>query len=121
MTALQMNSSHPFDEATALQWQGDGATGHWLGDPVSLTINFCAAVADGEFSIQTRPARTNRSTQHWVIEMLQGGETVLTATALTAVRRTTHSLGEATMPGGANARRNGVIPAFCTHAVAQAL
>ena len=126
-----MTTTHPFDEAVALRWQGDAATGHWLGhtsepyanfvgpfggisaaqmltavlqhpqrlgDPVSLTINFCAAVADGEFTILARPARTNRSTQHWVIEMLQAGETVLTATAVTAVRRTTHSVGEATMP-----------------------
>ena len=69
-----------------------------LGHPVSLTVNFCAAVADGEFSIQARPARTNRSTQHWVIEMLQAGESVLTATALTAVRRDTLGLHEASMP-----------------------
>ena len=122
---------HAFDEAIALQWQGDGATGHWLGrtsapygnfvgpfggisaaqllnavllhpqrlgDPASLTVNFCAAVADGEFSIHARPARTNRSTQHWLIEMKQGGETVLTATAVTAVRRSTLGLSEATMP-----------------------
>ena len=69
-----------------------------LGHPVSLTVNFCAAVADGEFSIQARPARTNRSTQHWVIEMLQAGESVLTATALTALRRDTLGLHEASMP-----------------------
>ena len=42
-----------------------------LGDPVSLTVNFAAALADGPFTVQARPARTNRSTQHWVIEMLQ--------------------------------------------------
>jgi acyl-CoA thioesterase len=126
-----MPDPHPFDEAVALQWQGDGPTGYWLGhtsapygnfvgpfggisaaqmlnavlghpgrlgDPLSLTVNFCAAVADGEFSIQARPARTNRSTQHWVIEMLQAGETVLTATAVTAVRRPTLGLSEAVMP-----------------------
>ena len=69
-----------------------------LGDPASLTVNFCAAVADGEFSIQARPARTNRSTQHWVIEMVQAGETVLTATAVTANRRDTLALHEAAMP-----------------------
>ena len=69
-----------------------------LGDPASLTVNFCAAVADGKFSIHARPARTNRSTQHWVIEMTQAGETVLTATAVTAVRRSTLALNEVAMP-----------------------
>lgn len=122
---------HPFDEAIALQLQGDETNGHWLGhtsapygnfvgpfggisaaqmlnavllhpkrlgDPVSLTVNYCAAVADGEISIQARPARTNRSTQHWVIEMLQGGESVLTATAVTAVRRDSLVMRETVMP-----------------------
>ncbi len=121
-------SAHVFDEAVALQPQPDGSClGHThpayanmvgpfggisaaqalsavlrhpqrLGDPVSLTVNFCAAVADGPFVLQARPARTNRSTQHWVIEMLQNGETVLTATAVTAVRRATWSQDEEAMP-----------------------
>ncbi len=69
-----------------------------LGDPVSLTVNFCAAVADGEFFVHARPARTNRSTQHWLIEMMQAGETVLTATAVTAIRRPTLGLHECAMP-----------------------
>jgi acyl-coenzyme A thioesterase PaaI-like protein len=43
-----------------------------LGEPVSLTVNFCAALADGPFTVTARPARTNRSTQHWVIEIQQG-------------------------------------------------
>jgi acyl-CoA thioesterase len=121
-------STHPFDEAVALQRQPDGSwLGHThpayanmvgpfggitaaqalsavlrhpdrLGDPVSLTVNFCAAVADGHFVVQARPARTNRSTQHWVIELQQDGQTVLTATAVTAVRRETWSLDEESMP-----------------------
>jgi acyl-CoA thioesterase len=69
-----------------------------LGAPVLLTINYAAGLEPGPFSVWLRAARTNRSTQHWVIEMLQAGETVLTATAVTAVRRATHSVGEATMP-----------------------
>ena len=121
-------STHPFDEAVALQPQAEGRfLGHTsepygnfvgpfggisaaqmlnavllhpqrLGDPVSLTVNFCAAVADGPFTIAARAARTNRSTQHWVIEMTQGEQTVLTATAVTAVRRNTFSTTEARMP-----------------------
>lgn len=69
-----------------------------LGDPVSFTINFAAAVADGGFEIQTRPARTNRSTQHWTVELRQGDEVVATATAITAVRRPTWGGHEARMP-----------------------
>ncbi|APW44152.1 acyl-CoA thioesterase [Rhodoferax saidenbachensis] len=119
---------HVFDEAIALQAQDDGSfTGQThagyanmvgpfggttaaqmlqavlqhperLGDPVSLTVNFCAAVADGAFTLQARPARTNRSTQHWTIELLQDDLVVMTATALTAVRRETWSTDELTMP-----------------------
>lgn len=119
---------HPFDEAVALLRQPDGSwLGHThpayanmvgpfggitaaqtlsavlrhpdrLGDPVSLTVNFCAAVSDGHFVVQARPARTNRSTQHWVIELQQDGQAVLTATAVTAVRRDTWSLDDEPMP-----------------------
>ncbi|MDQ3270705.1 MAG: thioesterase family protein, partial [Pseudomonadota bacterium] len=104
-------SAHPFDAAVALQPQADGTfLGHTsaayanmvgpfggvtaaqalnavlqhsqrLGDPISLTVNFAAALDDGPFIVSVRPARTNRSTQHWVIEMQQNGETVLTGTA----------------------------------------
>ena len=48
-----------------------------------------AALADGAFDVIAEPSRTNRSTQHWLIEIRQGGETVLTGTALTALRRET--------------------------------
>lgn len=69
-----------------------------LGEPVAFTVNFAAPLADGGFTARARPARTNRSTQHWMIELLQGGETVATATALTAARRETWSGHEAVMP-----------------------
>ena len=121
-------ADHAFDAAVALQPQADGTfqgntspayanmVGPFggitaaqainavlqhsdrLGEPVSLTVNFCAALADGPFTVQARPARTNRSTQHWVIDMAQQGQTVLTATAFTALRRETWSAGEHTMP-----------------------
>jgi acyl-CoA thioesterase len=119
-----MNASHAFDAAIALTSLGAGRfTGatvpayanmvgpfggvtaatalnavlqhpERLGDPVALTVNFCAALADGSFTVTARPARTNRSTQHWVVELQQSdarGEpaTVLTATAVTATRRDT--------------------------------
>ena len=69
-----------------------------LGEPVSLTVNFAAALADGPFTVQARPARTNRSTQHWVIEVLQQDQTILTGTAFTALRRDTWGADEQAMP-----------------------
>jgi acyl-CoA thioesterase len=69
-----------------------------LGEPVSFTVNFAAALADGEFTVQARPARTNRSTQHWVVEVLQGGQAVLTATVFTALRRETWGANDMPMP-----------------------
>lgn len=69
-----------------------------LGEPVSLTVNFCSALADGPFVATALPVRTNRSTQHWTVALTQGKETVLTATALTAVRRETWAAVEHTRP-----------------------
>ncbi|MDE2606216.1 MAG: thioesterase family protein [Burkholderiales bacterium] len=121
-------SPHPFDAAIALQPRGDGSfagrtspayanfIGPYggitaaqclhavllhpdrLGEPVAFTVNFAAAVADGDFLLRPRAARTNRSTQHWIVEMVQGEEVVATATALTAVRRPTWGGHEARMP-----------------------
>ncbi len=59
------------------------------GEPVSFTVNFAAPIADGGFTITARAARTNRSTQHWVLEMRQGDAVVATATAVFALRRET--------------------------------
>ncbi len=69
-----------------------------VGEPVALTVNYAAALADGEFEVIARAARTNRSTQHWIVEMRQGEDTVATATCMTAVRRGTWSGHEAAMP-----------------------
>ena len=121
-------TGHAFDAAVALQPQADGTfLGHTspaygnmvgpfggvtaaqalsavvqhpqrLGEPISLTVNFAAALADGPFTVVARPARTNRSTQHWVIEIQQQGQTVLTGTAFFGVRRDTWSADEHAMP-----------------------
>lgn len=74
-----------------------------LGEPVALTVNFAAALADGPFTVTARPVRTNRSTQHWVMEITQpdahGAEAcVLTATAVTAARRETWGTDDARVP-----------------------
>ena len=68
------------------------------GEPVALTVNFCAAVARGEMRISARPARTNRSTQHWTMEMLQNGECVATATAMFGKRPDTFAHRPANPP-----------------------
>ena len=128
-----MIDSHPFDVAIALNSQGNGQyTGATspayanmvgpfggitaatalnavmqhpalLGEPLSLTVNFCAALADGPFTVSAQPVRTNRSTQHWVVSTTQtdatGAEqTVVTATVVTAARRATWSLDDEPMP-----------------------
>lgn len=69
-----------------------------LGDPISLTVNFAAAIAYGEFTVDARPTRTNRSTQHWLIEISQDGAVTTVATAVTGLRRETWSADELAMP-----------------------
>lgn len=123
-----MSDIHPFDAAIALQPEAENTfLGHTsaaygnmvgpfggvtaaqalnavllhakrLGDPIALTVNFAAALADGPFIVTARPARTNRSTQHWVLDIQQDGETVLTGTAFFGLRRETWSADEHTMP-----------------------
>ncbi|WP_102417380.1 acyl-CoA thioesterase II [Mycobacterium sp. 4858] len=58
-----------------------------LGEPLALTVNYAAPIADGDFDISLRAARTNRSNQHWIAELAQDGDVKTTATALFAIRR----------------------------------
>lgn len=64
------------------------------GAPVALTVNYAAAVADGEFEIHASPCRTNRSTQHWNVRLQQGADVQVTATAVLAQRRQSWSATE---------------------------
>ncbi|TNF54825.1 MAG: thioesterase family protein, partial [Burkholderiales bacterium] len=126
-------STHVFDQAIALTATGDGIyTGATspayanmigpyggitaaavlngvmqhpalLGEPLSLTVNFCAAVADGAFELSVQPVRTNRSTQHWVVSLTQSDasgqpQVVVTASAVTAARRDTWSVDDEPIP-----------------------
>ena len=70
------------------------------GEPVALTVNFAAPIQDGPFEIEAVPARTNRSTQHWSLQLLQGDDVQATATAVFALRREGWSAPEATLPSG---------------------
>ncbi len=69
-----------------------------LGEPLALTVNYAAAVADGDFEIEAQPTRSNRTTQHWTLQMRQGGAVCTTGSAVFAVRRPTWSAPELTMP-----------------------
>ena len=68
------------------------------GDPLSLTINYGAPIADGPFEVNARPTRNNRSTQHWWLELRQNDELLITGTAVFATRRKTWSSTEAAFP-----------------------
>jgi len=108
---------HLFDDATQVtagdsRWQGKTSADYWAfvgpfggataatilralidhpersGDPLSLTINFCAPIAEGAFDLDVRLVKANRSSQHWCVELTQGGGEVATlATAVFAERR----------------------------------
>lgn len=69
-----------------------------LGDPIALTVNYAGPIADGAFRIDAVPVRTNRSTQHWSLSLLQGDEVAITATAVFATRRDTWSSTETGAP-----------------------
>lgn len=106
---------HPLDAATKLEKSGDkflGATSdaYWnftgpFGGataaallhaamqhparqnlPLAMTINYCAPVAKGPFDICVAEKRTNRSTQHYSVEMVQGEDVIATATLVFAAR-----------------------------------
>ncbi|MFC4003607.1 acyl-CoA thioesterase [Prauserella oleivorans] len=128
MSELAGSAVHPFDAAVALEALGDGRyTGHThpayanmvgpfggitaatllqaveqhpdrLGMPLSLTVNYAGPVADGPFEVTARQVRTNRSTQHWSLDLAQDGEVCTTATAVYGIRRQTWSSTEAVFP-----------------------
>ncbi|OQW56514.1 MAG: acyl-CoA thioesterase [Proteobacteria bacterium SG_bin9] len=68
------------------------------GDPLALTVNYCAPLARGPFDLNARVIKTNRSSQHWSVELSQNGEVAAFATAVFAQRRPTWSHQERTMP-----------------------
>ncbi|SNT19479.1 Thioesterase-like superfamily protein [Noviherbaspirillum humi] len=69
-----------------------------LGDPVALTVHFAAPIKDGDFIVAAKPMRTNRSTQHWLVELSQEGEVAAYATMVTATRRDTWGTTESSFP-----------------------
>ncbi|MGD9551002.1 MAG: acyl-CoA thioesterase [Burkholderiaceae bacterium] len=74
-----------------------------LGEPLALTVNYAGPLADGPFIAAATPLRTNRSTQHWSVALLQTDASgalavTTTATAVTAARRETWSVSDTPAP-----------------------
>jgi len=78
----------------------NGAMSHpdRVGDPISLTVNFASPIAEGDFALEGTPVRTNKSTQHWAIKLVQEGAVAASATAVFAQRRETWSSAEVAAP-----------------------
>ena len=74
-----------------------------LGLPIALTVNYAAAIEAGAFEVLATAVRTNRSTQHWTIQITQpdaNGQPQVntTATVVTAARRETWGASDLPMP-----------------------
>jgi acyl-coenzyme A thioesterase PaaI-like protein len=83
------------------------------GPPVALTVNYCAAIADGTFEISCRERRTGKSTQHWSLELTQGDRVAATASVVCGARRPVWSHHPATPPNIASPDQ---VPVFDTSA-----
>ncbi|MFZ5718365.1 MAG: acyl-CoA thioesterase [Pseudomonadota bacterium] len=121
--------AHPFDAATAVLRRSDGrlhgrtSPRYWAfvgpfggftaatllravlgepqaaGEPVAITVNYCAPVAEGDFDLEARLVRANRSSQHWTAALTQGGEApAAIATVMLAERRESWSQQVAAPP-----------------------
>jgi acyl-CoA thioesterase len=121
------HKDHPFDAATRVTVENEKAAGqtddrYWAfvgsfggitagtmlrsvvehhkrsGDPLAITVNYCAPISRGKFDLDVRLIRANRSSQHWSVELSQGGETAAFATVVFAARRSTWSHQPRKMP-----------------------
>jgi acyl-CoA thioesterase len=119
---------HPFDTACALTREGAGRysgaapSAYWnmagpfggttaavllraamleqgaAVEPVALTVNFCAALTPGAFSVTAREVRSGKSVRHVAVELTQGDTTMASASVVFAARRDTWSHQIARMP-----------------------
>ncbi|MGO9007188.1 MAG: acyl-CoA thioesterase [Beijerinckiaceae bacterium] len=138
-------ANHCFDRATHLERTGSGLRGatsdaYWAfvgpfggvttatllravlededraGDPLAITVNFCAPISRGSFDVFSTLSRANRSTQHWSMQLSQAeGALAATATAILAVRRPGFSHQPARRPDVASFE---TIPAYPTGGMA---
>jgi acyl-CoA thioesterase len=123
-----MPPQHPFDLARTLEragerrWHGRTSEAYWnmagpFGgttaatllraalldqpegvEPVALTVNFCAALASGAFTVTAHEMRSGKSVRHVSVQMRQGETTMATASVVLAARRTTWSHQVVQMP-----------------------
>ncbi|WP_148863842.1 acyl-CoA thioesterase [Marinobacter fonticola] len=122
------SSMHPLDQATALEnLDGSSLRGQFpyayanmvgpyggviaatllnavlthperQGEPVAMTVNFAAPMAEAAYAVVPKVSRTNRSTQHWTLELCQDEAVVATATVFLAVRRDSWTGADTAMP-----------------------
>jgi acyl-CoA thioesterase len=68
------------------------------GQPLSLSVLFIEAIAEGPFEISTRLLRSGARLQFWRSELVQGGKVCAHAQATFGVRRETTRFTDAVMP-----------------------
>lgn len=81
-----------------------------LGPPVAQTVNFCAAASKAPFEIALKLQRDGKATQHWSMELLQGGAVVATGSLVCANRRETFSHPNIAMPAVPTPHEIAVLP-----------
>jgi acyl-CoA thioesterase len=98
-SAAYWNMAGPFGGTTAavllraaLLEQADGA------EPVALTVNYCAALAQGAFEIGVREMRSGKSVRHVSLELTQGDTIAASASVVLALRGETWAHQAARMP-----------------------
>lgn len=140
-TSVTQTAPHAFDDATRLVPAGEGrlrgttSEAYWnftgpfggttaatmlravleqgrrAGDPVSITVNYAAPIARGDFDIAVREIRSNRSTQHWYAELTQPEVGIAAnATVVCAARPETWAHQPATPPPAAAPETLMVLP-----------
>jgi acyl-CoA thioesterase len=66
--------------------------------PVSVTVNYCAAMVQGPFEVATREIRRGRTLQHWSADLVQNGKVCATALVALAQRARSWSHAPLTPP-----------------------
>ena len=89
------------------------------GDPVAITVNFTARIAEGEFDVAPRLVRAGRSTQHWYVELVQGDVVAANASIVLAVRSDTWAHQAARCPAVPPAQALAPLPTMNRNAFVQ--